>query len=585
MGSVKATVRRTCHSMRYARVCAYALFGATVLVGCASSAKQTYQRLEFAPGIPVINQVNRSIQDAPSWFAPIVGRADRVMKQYDDSGRGAIGPYLEADIYLYDDAELNAYLNKILANLTSGLDFNLPNIAIVVESNPRFSAYIDELLQIHLSTGLLRSLSNEDQVAGVIAHELGHLVLRHNLEKKTTSNISSAIEFASNISTQLNSNYRARKSLDIDAGDTRKALDSLDTIALLWTDLLEPSWSRDNEREADYFAMDLMKTSGYNHEQLITAISKIHDANAVRSNRLNRLNKISSELIEQRRKASFNGKEKSYEKYLGDTGARLVSTLADQGLSFLAEKGETHDVKSERIETLKNYINSTYNAYDLPPDIRDEEFIRIVNGGRNAEHLKKDLAAVEAIIAISKRNLSVARDRLSIINANEDGSSQMAAVMAQTAVDVANRKFDSALNALAELSDNPNAPAEVFIKLAKLHAAKRDYAEAERVLHEGSRRIGRSYRFLPTLIKLYRTQRQSELAEKATMECAQYDNDKVLQFVSLVSEITLDSANSFYRHCADILGYDVRARRNKEKLERLEGLHEQGLRAFEKWVN
>ena len=559
------------------------LVGVLVLLGCATPGNVDYRRLSFSPGTPVVQQVNNQIKDEAQWFSPIVSRAGTVLREYDDTGRGAVGPYLEADIYLYDDEELDNYLNTILQHLSKALDFELPTIDIIVESNPRFSAYIDELFQIHLSTGLLRSLSNEDQVAGVIAHELGHLVLRHNLEKKSTSNISGAIEFASSMTSQLSGSRLARQALDINRDNTRSAVDSLDTLALLWTDLLEPSWSRSNEREADFFAMDLMKVAGYNHEQLITAIEKIHDANAVRSDRLNRLNRISDELIVQQQKSAVDDKQ-AYQQFIGDASARLVSALTDQGLSFLAEKGQSHDNRNERIANLKNYINETYDLYTLPPDVREADFDRIVKGGSSAENLRSDLAAVETLIAISKRNMAVARDRMAVINTNPDGASQMAASMAQTSIYVANRNFDSALNKLVVLSNNPNAPAEVFIKLAKLHSSKRDYIKAEQALLEGASRIGRRYRFLPTLIKLYRVQSNTDAAERATLECGQYDNDKALQFVSFVSEITLDTADSYYRYCADILGYDVRAKRNKARRQQLEDLHNQGIQILDRWL-
>lgn len=557
-------------------------FASTVLTGCATVSKEVHKNLSFQPGMPVIDQVNQGVTQSSEWFRPLLERSNKAFNQYRPRSNQGIGPYLEADIYLFNDEELDIYLHDILHRLAEPLNFELPELKIIVESNPRFSAYVDEFIQIHLSTGLLRSLSNEDQVAGVIAHELGHIVLRHNLEKKAHSSVTSMIGIASSMTSQLAGNRRARSSLDFSSEDTLRAANSLDTVALLWTDLLEPSWSRNNEREADQFAMDVMKAAGYNHEELITAVSKIHDANAVRSQRLNRLNQISGELIAQQKEALLEGRDKEYQQSLGETSARLVANLTDKGLSFLAEKGASHDDKNTRIGQLKNYINTTYSLYELPAETREQKFNAIVKRGNNGQDLKSDLAAVETMIAISKRNMSAARQRLADINANAYDSPQMAAAIARSAIDVANRDYDSALNKLEELSKDPHAPAEVFIKVAKLHASKRQYTQAEQALLEGAERVGRRYRFLPTLIQLYRKQRLTDMAESATLECGNYDNDSLLQVFSMVSEINLSKPNSYYRHCADVLGYDVRAKRNEERLQKIEELQMQGSKFMER---
>ena len=58
---------------------------------------------------------------------------------------------------------------------------------------------------------------------------------------------------------------------------------------LLWADLMVPNHSRESERAADRLGLDLMLRAGFNHEESLAVVDKIHDAAASRSARIEQL--------------------------------------------------------------------------------------------------------------------------------------------------------------------------------------------------------------------------------------------------------------------------------------------------------
>ena len=145
----------------------------------------------------------------------------------------------------YTEAKISTIGQKILTenNLPKEVKFN------VVESDT-INAYADANNNIIIYTGLLNLVEQEEELAGIMSHEIGHIMKSH-CYKQTFFNI------ALNFVTSKITNQYAAKGAEIASG------------------LASNKVSREQEYDADYTSADLLYKAGYNPLGLISALNKI----------------------------------------------------------------------------------------------------------------------------------------------------------------------------------------------------------------------------------------------------------------------------------------------------------------------
>lgn len=111
--------------------------------------------------------------------------------------------------------------------------------------------------QVFLTMGLLSRLENKDQLAGVLAHEIGHVVSRHSSEQiakqELTGGLTGAMVMAS--------------------GDYNSA-----QMAQMVNNLVNLRFSRQDELEADDLGVKYMIEAGYDPKQLIGVMKILEQA-------------------------------------------------------------------------------------------------------------------------------------------------------------------------------------------------------------------------------------------------------------------------------------------------------------------
>jgi len=127
-----------------------------------------------------------------------------------------------------------AALDRLVARLTAGQDMAIPLTVRVLDA-PKANAFTLPGGQILLVSGLFAEARDSGAVAGILAHEIGHAVERHPLESSFKS-----IGLATLLSLLVG---------DVTGGAFIVAGTQV---------LLETSYSRDAEREADGIAVDLL---------------------------------------------------------------------------------------------------------------------------------------------------------------------------------------------------------------------------------------------------------------------------------------------------------------------------------------
>jgi beta-barrel assembly-enhancing protease len=116
---------------------------------------------------------------------------------------------------------------------------------------------------IYITTALLE-LANDEELASVLAHEVGHVVARHSLKTLQQS------QFLGGVADLIGSVTGVAGDA---AGQLGKAAASIVASGLL------ASHNREEEREADYLGVNTMVKAGYNPQGMVTMFEKLQRMN------------------------------------------------------------------------------------------------------------------------------------------------------------------------------------------------------------------------------------------------------------------------------------------------------------------
>lgn len=126
---------------------------------------------------------------------------------------------------------------------------------------------------VYITTAMLR-LANDNELASVLAHEIGHLVARHSLKTLKKSQ-------------EYNEISKSLGELTGVAGDVARDLGV--TLGQMVGASLLTIHTRDEEREADFLGVGTMPTAGFDPQAMITMFQKMQRIEERNSNLLGSL--------------------------------------------------------------------------------------------------------------------------------------------------------------------------------------------------------------------------------------------------------------------------------------------------------
>ncbi|MBE9538970.1 MAG: M48 family metalloprotease [Proteobacteria bacterium] len=202
---------------------------------------------------------------------------------------------VQDQIGLYNDPDLAAYVSAVGQRLVGSLDATPYrfHFAIVDQFEP--NAFATPGGYIYVSRGLLATLNDEMDLAGVLAHEIGHVVLRHHARQAGRSMGAGLLTlpgravgvFSEGLGNMINAPIEA-------AGEVFLA-----------------SYSRSQESDADQYGLQLAAKSGYDPNGLPRALDSIE--------------RTVVELSGQHHKASFFDSHPTTPTRLADISQQITS--------------------------------------------------------------------------------------------------------------------------------------------------------------------------------------------------------------------------------------------------------------------
>jgi len=168
--------------------------------------------------------------------------------------------WLDKSGFIYKDAELENYLNEVLAKLVSqGAKSGEASPRVKVIRSLDLNAFALPHGVIYVHTGMLAHMENEDQLATVLGHEQTHFTHRHTLRDMRKTQNTENVVFA----LQMLVFTAAAGAGVIDTGLLDRKTGAILTLAAV------SGYSRDLEREADTVGFKLMVDAGYDPSQSV----------------------------------------------------------------------------------------------------------------------------------------------------------------------------------------------------------------------------------------------------------------------------------------------------------------------------
>jgi predicted Zn-dependent protease len=188
---------------------------------------------------------------------PVTGRQELMLVSEGDELK--LGQQTDAEIVqehgLYNDPRLTPYLNGICQRLGKfshrpNLNYQLKILDVAV-----VNAFAVPGGYVYFTRGILATLDNEAELAGVMGHEIGHIAARHSAQ-------------------QLSRAQLAQIGVAV-----AEVIPGISGLAQLGASMLFLRFSRDNEREADRLGVDYSTKAGYDATQMATFFEALERMN------------------------------------------------------------------------------------------------------------------------------------------------------------------------------------------------------------------------------------------------------------------------------------------------------------------
>jgi len=163
--------------------------------------------------------------------------------------------FLEADM-LYEDKEWQEYVTAVGERVLAGSPHRDRAYTFVLLDDPQVNAFTPGEGYIFLTRGLLSYLRSEDELAGVIGHEIGHNVAAHIQEGKGRARSGTVLGWIGLIATS-----------------SPAMLDLANTLSAT----ASASYGRRAELEADRLSAEWLIKSGYNPQGMVDGIQILRD--------------------------------------------------------------------------------------------------------------------------------------------------------------------------------------------------------------------------------------------------------------------------------------------------------------------
>lgn len=280
-------------------------FVAACLIACCTAASPVQAQLRI-PGLGRPERPERSVLEevragmyASRCDAPVENVTDEQVEAYDLVDQLSTAPRaVRYNANLVPAQGMYAVLNQILGNLVA---VQAPpagiTASVVVDDTGEVDARQVGAGQIIITRGLIEAVQARGadvpreqityDLAFVLAHEYAHVLLCHynrsvqvSRNRSTLRNLSSigliAVSLANSNVTRTGTNINVNTDQQAAGEDYFKVMAGLTLLRTVNSSIVNPSWGRQQERDADWLAVELMMTAGYDPNNVGDLLGVLH---------------------------------------------------------------------------------------------------------------------------------------------------------------------------------------------------------------------------------------------------------------------------------------------------------------------
>ncbi|WP_435641570.1 M48 family metallopeptidase [Micavibrio aeruginosavorus] len=158
-------------------------------------------------------------------------------------------------------ATISSKLSKSAKPLCEDSGYKECRFKVTYSPDDTVNAYASEGYKITIHKGLLQYLKNNDEMAAVVAHEMGHHLAQHNEETMQNAAAGAAV---SGILTAVLLGAANANNPNYNAYQQQQDQQTIEDMMNVGSYLGVISYSKEQEREADLLATYLLSRAGYN---------------------------------------------------------------------------------------------------------------------------------------------------------------------------------------------------------------------------------------------------------------------------------------------------------------------------------
>ncbi|QDL94340.1 hypothetical protein FDP22_20925 (plasmid) [Paroceanicella profunda] len=206
---------------------------------------------------------------------------------------------IEAASRVIYNPPLRSWLHELAGKLMAQAPEGAPPVQVHVLASSTYNAFALESGDIYVSINTLAQAASEDEVAIVLGHEIGHILLGHHDKEKVFAGQRDATGAAlTGVATVGYLSGAARSGTlmsggALQTGERRKLEENMLAVTaaklavdFVGNDVVNASWNRAQEGEADMFGLDLAIAAGYDPYEMYNSFAHLIEADQQRQTRL-----------------------------------------------------------------------------------------------------------------------------------------------------------------------------------------------------------------------------------------------------------------------------------------------------------
>lgn len=287
---------------------------------------------------------------------------------------------------VFNDPYLENYIYSLISKIAPKtlIDSRPGNVNLLILENPAMNASMYSNGTLVINTGLLSALHTEDELVAVLAHEIAHFILDHNIQ-----NVNAAItrkkraEFWAGLATGLTAVAEgvaaAKSNYYIPGGATLGMAVMSTVIAQQVVDRLGMKYNLEQEEHADMVAIQALEILGYDKNALASALNRMKGVmEQERSNAMYFQSYTHPALVKRIQDAGKpqDFKNSDFEKEISfavtstarmkfeDRRFRQVLPLVEQNINNGVATAEDYILKANCLLALHNEVSTNNEALD-----------------------------------------------------------------------------------------------------------------------------------------------------------------------------------------------------------------------------